>query len=452
MSASETVPTALLADTSAAALAALLDQGYAAYTYAYPHKSAYRTLPHTVSLAELWQAELRDDLFLYLHIPFCHYRCGFCNLFALGAPKPEWVDGYLEALKRQIVSSASALGVHRITRFAIGGGTPSYLSAAQFETLMDFLQRQFNLTAGGGFAIEVAPDSVNDERLRSYKRAGVTRISMGVQSFIDREMDALARPRQREAVLAAVEAIRAHEIPRLNLDLIYGIEGQTERSFLSSLECVVALQPDEIYLYPLYVRRLTGLAKARRTHGLEQRAMLYRLGVERLRAAGFVQSSMRMFKRSAATFESAFDCQNIGTVGLGAGARSYTRGLHYSEEYAVSRNATQEVLRAFNARSETEFASARYGFVLNLDEQCRRYLLQSLLMWPGVSFADYQHRFGRTLDGDFPQLRHLLQLGFAERKSTHIALSEAGMAQADVIGPWLYSDDVRRRMDDYDWH
>ena len=444
-----------LPPVKADALASLkhhLEQGYCAYTYAYPHKSAYRSLVPPVPLDQLWQPEPRDDLFLYVHIPFCHYRCGFCNLFALGAPKQELVQGFLTSLERQIKATAQALGLHCITRMAIGGGTPSYLDVAQFEQLMACLHRHFNLSAPKhSFALEVAPDSATPERLRSYKNAGVTRISMGVQSFLDHEMDALARPRQRDAVLRAVQSVRELDFDVLNLDLIYGIEGQTEQSFMTSLDSVLALSPDELYLYPLYVRQLTGLAKAKRTQGLAQRAALYRAGTTRLHAAGYTQSSMRLFRSNTKPIHEEFACQTLGTVGLGVGARSYTRSLHYSEEYAVSRGASQAILHAYNSRTEAEFASARFGFKLDQTEQRRRYLLQSLLMWPGVDLKAYEACFGRALMDDFPELACLITLSLAQNDQQVFALTEAGMANADAIGPWLYSDAVRSQTETYDW-
>ncbi len=429
-----------------------LAQGYCSYTYAYPHKSAYRSLVPPVALDQLWQPEPRNDLFLYIHIPFCHYRCGFCNLFALGAPKAELVKGFLSSLARQIKATAQSLGPHCITRMAIGGGTPSYLDVPQFEELMGCLHRHFNLAAPTcNFGLEVAPDSATPERLRSYKAAGVTRISMGVQSFVDNEMDALARPRQRDAVLRAVQSTRELDFDVLNLDLIYGIEGQTEQSFGSSLDSVLALRPDELYLYPLYVRQLTGLAKAKRTHGLTQRAALYRAGTAGLHSAGYAQSSMRMFRSNTQLVNEAFACQTLGTVGLGVGARSYTRGLHYSEEYAVSRSASQAILQAYNERTEKEFASARFGFVLDASEQRRRFLLQSLLMWPGVDLQAYAACFGQSVTNDFPELACLIELSLAHVDQQYFALTAAGMANADAIGPWLYSDVVRSQSEAYDW-
>ena len=108
-------------------LARLREPPYQSYSYAYPHKSAYRPLQPARRLETVWASEPRDALFLYIHIPFCSYRCGFCNLFALATPNGDVVSQYLTQLQQQWRQVRAALGQHRFVRFALGGGTPSYL-------------------------------------------------------------------------------------------------------------------------------------------------------------------------------------------------------------------------------------------------------------------------------------------------------------------------------------
>lgn len=433
----------------------LLAEPFAAYAYAYPHKTAYRAFAHPIALASAWAQEDRHALAGYVHIPFCAYRCGFCNLFALGAPRAELVDAFLVALERQIATVGhmlAGLGSHAFARFAIGGGTPSYLSERQFDQLVMSLQRHLTLSfESTPLAIEVAPDSATSTRLRRYREVGVQRISMGVQSFVDRELDALARPQQRDQVRSAIAAIRALDFPTLNLDLIYGIAGQSLASFMQSLESALAFQPEELYLYPLYVRAMTGLEKAQRTQGLRQRAQMYREACTFLQSAGYEQHSLRMFRRADAPISALPDyrCQDDGMLGLGCGARSYTRSLHYSDEYAVGRSAVTDLIAHYAQMSEEDFAWARYGFELDADEQRRRYLLQSLLLWPGVDLADYRQRFGSELSADFPQIDELYVRGLAVRDARTLALTPEGMAHADVYGPWLSSDAVKVRMQTY---
>ena len=363
---------------------------YQAYSYSYPHKSAYRELDQPVDLARLWQQEDRSALFGYIHIPFCTYRCGFCNLFALGQPGAGLVDGYLNQLLRQLRVVGALLGERRFARFAIGGGTPSYLDADQLARLFEAVQTHLvpelaQIPSG----IEVSPETATRERLQHCRAAGVDRVSMGVQSFVDAELGALVRPAQTTAVLQAVDTVRALDFPTLNLDLIYGIPGQTPGSFAASLQTLLALQPEEIYLYPLYVRERTGLGRMQRklaANADDPRRALYELGRDTLCAAGYVQVSMRLFRAAHAPESGgpAYCCQDDGMIGLGCGARSYTRGLHYSDHYAVERAGVSAILRDYIAQPEEAFASARYGFVLDAQEQRRRYLIQSLLTWPGL--------------------------------------------------------------------
>jgi len=110
---------------------------YLGYAYAYPHKTAYRPLTPPVRLRDLWATEHKEALFLYIHLPFCARRCGYCNLFALPGAAPDFVTRYLDALQRQAHVLCAELGDARFSRLAIGGGTPTYLTAADLERLFD---------------------------------------------------------------------------------------------------------------------------------------------------------------------------------------------------------------------------------------------------------------------------------------------------------------------------
>jgi oxygen-independent coproporphyrinogen-3 oxidase len=427
---------------------------YQAYAYAYPHKTAYRDLPAPVDLAPLWQAEDRDHLFAYLHVPFCTYRCGFCNLFALGRPADDLVEAYTAQLERQIAVVGQALGTHRVVRFAIGGGTPSYLAASQLDRLFAAVGRHLKADLGaipGG--IEVSPETATHDRLALCRARGIDRVSMGVQSFVDTELDALVRPAQREAVTQAIECVRALGFPTLNLDLIYGIPGQSAQSLRQSIATALAFAPEELYLYPLYVRAKTGLGRIAEKRGgaADTRDALYAVARDALLDAGYAQVSMRMFRapHAPATDGPAYCCQDDGMIGMGCGARSYTRTLHYSDHYGVARASVAQILRNYVEAPVAHFAQARYGFRLDAEEQRRRYVIQSLLTWPGLDETAYARRFGTAAMTDLPQLADLFALGLASRNGDTIALTADGMARADTIGPWLVSPAVQSRMDAY---
>jgi oxygen-independent coproporphyrinogen-3 oxidase len=430
---------------------------YQAYAYAYPHKTAYRDLPQPMPLRAVWARENRDALFAYVHVPFCSYRCGFCNLFALGRPGAELVERYVAQLERQIRIVGESLGPHRFVRCALGGGTPSYLASAQLERIYSALERSLaiDLRAIPG-GIEVSPETATRERLSIVRQSGCDRVSMGVQSFNDAELHALVRPAQRQAVEAAIETIRDLGFPILNLDLIYGIHGQSAASFVESVRTAVRFAPEEIYLYPLYVRPKTGLGQieSRRAQAgaNDTRLQMYSAGRDLLLDAGYTQVSMRMFRAATAPELEGpvYCCQNDGMVGFGCGARSYTRELHYSDRYGVARSTVGNILEQFVAAPQTSFAHAYYGFALDGDEQRRRFVIQSLLVWPGLDEAAYAQRFGTAAFADLPQLAELIELGFASRQQGLLALTQDGMAQADTIGPWLASQVVVSRMSAYE--
>lgn len=442
-------------DPHSLSLASRIAEGaYQAYSYSYPHKSAYRPLQAPVSLKQAWSTENRSALFAYVHLPFCTMRCGFCNLFAMAKPLAELVDRYVGALVTQMEVMDDVLGERRFARLALGGGTPSYLDAGQLAKVYDAAQRCLKIDlAATPSGIEVSPETVTRDRLAVCRQAGVDRVSMGVQSFVDEEMRALARPQQNTVVAQAIDEIRRAGFPTMNLDLIYGIAGQTLESWLASVDSALAFQPEEIYLYPLYVRQQTGLGRLairlvdrQPVPREDARSTLYAAARDRLLEAGYTQVSMRMFRAPHAPADEgpAYCCQSDGMVGLGAGARSYTARLHYSSRYAVDRAGTRDIIESFVASPRESFAFAQYGFELSPDEQRRRFVIQSLLTFPGLDHVGYQARFGHRSTDDLPQLSELLALGLAHDDGRLLALNDNGMAMADVIGPWLGSDEVHR--------
>lgn len=429
----------------------LNESPYQGYVYGYPHKSAYRPLPQPVALAPLWQAQDRDALFYYLHIPFCEMRCGFCNLFTRAHPKGTLVEQYVAALLRQMRVVGDALGAGGCGGFALGGGTPTYLEAGQLESLLEGARRYLAINpASVPSSAESSPATATPERLAVLRGFGIERVSIGVQSFHDEEVARCGRRQSGHQIHAALTAIREAGFPVLNADLIYGIEGQTVASWAASIRALLQYRPEEIYLYPLYVRPLTGLGRRAREWD-DQRLELYRHGRELLLAQGYEQASMRMFrlKRVFAARASVYRCQQDGMVGLGCGARSYTRGFHYSHDFAVSGGAIEAIITDYVSHGDQQFAHSRYGMALSADEQRRRYLLQSLLQTEGVQCAAYRQLFGAEPGEHFAELGQLAAVGLACKDGGCWRLTEAGMARSDAIGPWLFSAEVRRLMDEF---
>ncbi|MET7286610.1 STM4012 family radical SAM protein [Streptomyces sp. NPDC005573] len=438
---------------------------YQSYVYAYPHKTAYRRLDDRPPLSTLWADEPKDALSLYLHIPFCEVRCGFCNLFTrIGAPDG-LTGAYLDALERQATAVREALGERTPVRFAtaaFGGGTPTFLTAAELERLCDIAEHRMGADLRAvPLSVEASPATATADRLAVLAERGTTRLSLGVQSFDDTEARAAVRPQRRADVEAALGRVRDTAIPVLNIDLIYGIDGQTEATWLRSLDTALTWKPEELYLYPLYIRPLTGLGRRAGESDPawdEQRLRLYRAGRDHLLAHGYEQRSMRMFRRADAVPRGADDyaCQTDGMIGLGCGARSYTADLHYSFDYAVGMHEIRSIIDTYTASPAADFARAEYGRRMTTGEARRRHLLQSLLQADGLDLAGYRARFGgRRPEDDFAaELGRFADRGWLEEHGdgpgAALRLTPEGLAHSDAIGPELFSPAVRAAMAAYE--
>ncbi|MFD7626658.1 STM4012 family radical SAM protein [Streptomyces sp. NPDC059851] len=438
---------------------------YQSYVYAYPHKTAYRPLPDRPALRDLWRGEPKGALSLYLHIPFCEVRCGFCNLFTrIGAP--EGLTGrYLDALDRQAAAVREALGDEGPVRFAnaaFGGGTPTFLTADELTRLCDIAEQRMGADLRAvPLSVEASPATATADRLAVLAERGTTRLSLGVQSFVDDEARAAVRPQRRADVEAALGRIRGARIPVLNIDLIYGIDGQTPATWRTSLDAALAWEPEELYLYPLYVRPLTGLARRTAHTDVEwdaQRLALYRQGRDHLLAHGYEQVSMRMFRRPGAAPQGPDDhaCQTDGMIGLGCGARSYTSALHYSFDYAVDMGEIRAIIDDYTATTGADFGHAVHGRYVDGREARRRHLLQSLLQARGMPVADYRDRFGTHPYDDFPAELHdfaargwLEETGDPAGPARLLRLTPDGLAHSDALGPALFSPAVRAAMAAY---
>lgn len=451
------------ADAAAEAPALVQNDGpYQSYVYAYPHKTAYTKLPERPPLRELWHDEAQQSLALYAHIPFCEVRCGFCNLFTrIGAPEG-MTTAYLDALERQAVTVREALAPDaRYTTAAFGGGTPTFLTAAELDRLCDIAELRMGASlADIPLSVEASPATATADRLAVLADRGTTRLSLGVQSFVDAEARAAVRPQRRSDVEAALGRIREAGIPVLNIDLIYGIDGQTSASWQQSLGAALAWQPEELYLYPLYVRPLTGLGRqetgteADRRQWDRQRLRLYREGRDRLLDEGYRQLSMRLFRRADAPADAVGDgeyaCQTDGMTGLGCGARSYTSRLHYSFEYAVGMREIRGILDDY--LTTEDFARAEHGRWIDEAEARRRYLLQSLLQREGLDTGAYRARFGAGPARHFAaELRKFAEAGWLDEAAGpgRLRLSPEGLAHSDAVGPALFSPAVRSAMASY---
>ena len=203
---------------------------------------------------------MENALGLYLHIPFCRSKCDYCDFYSV-AGQDDRMDDYQRSLLQHIAETGPQAKKQIVNSVYIGGGTPSWYGEARLTELLAAVRKRFNLSKDVEITLEANPDSVDVKLLRRLRRAGVNRLSMGMQSACDRELACIHRPHSFEQTQAAVKAARDARFKNLNLDLIYGLPGQTTESWRTSVEEALALEPEHLSCYGLTVEAGTPLAR-----------------------------------------------------------------------------------------------------------------------------------------------------------------------------------------------
>ena len=414
---------------------------YVSYMYSYPHKTAYRTLTPPVSLSPYLERLEGREASLYFHIPFCAHKCGYCNLFSQQCCDAERISLYLHTMRRQAEQLSVAAQALKFTSFAVGGGTPLILDEGQLEELF-CLAELFGVHPSRVFtSVETSPEYTQKSVLRQLRARGVERLSMGVQSFNETELKKLKRRSGLGTVVGALENIVEAGFPQFNLDLIYGIEGQTVESFMRSLNTALTYRPNELFIYPLYVRPGTRI-NVRSTDDIGY--AIYKSARELLVGQGFVQTSMRRFVRRETT-ETEFSCGDEVMLSCGAGGRSYLGNLHYATPYAVRQQAIADEIDHYIRT--TDFMTAANGFLLSTEEMQIRFIIKNLMYHRGVDLAEYEKRFGEKPDRNL--FREFTDRGWIEETGRIVRLTEEGMAYSDYIGQAFISPVVRKLMSEY---
>lgn len=464
---------------------------YIQYMYSYPHKTAYRPLEN-VDLRDYVGNLEGEGHSLYLHLPFCESKCGYCNLFSVTGCDRIQMNGYLDAVVRQIRQYREMLPRSTsFEEFTIGGGTPLLLAGEQIARIFEAVGANLPLENGCNVIIETAPNQTDREKAELLKRLGVTRVSMGIQSFDDKELRWLVRNHDSKRAKEAAEILVKTGFACVNFDFIYGLPGQTADSLLGSLRTALSLSPDEIFLYPLYIKHGVRLEREGGKEMLDSdhAYALYQYGSAYLRENGYVQISMRRFVKFPENRQLKFrECGLKSALSLGCGGRSYLGRLHFCTPYRTRRaDALKEIERY---QRTADFSSVLNGILLSDEELKRRYVIKHLLILPGISKPAYQKAFQADLLEDFPMIRNWIECGWLEESSAdadyynaghyagkcigrddygrddygrddgsedqgggkkdagggYIGLTHAGLGLSDYIGPQLISENIRERM------
>jgi putative oxygen-independent coproporphyrinogen III oxidase len=229
---------------------------------------------------------------VYVHVPFCRARCDYCA-FATWTDRAHLIGDYLDAVRTDI-ERAVAAGMPEASSVFVGGGTPSLVPADHLASVL----RAIPLASGAEVTVECNPDDVTEELFSTFVRAGVNRVSIGVQSMVPHVLASLGRTHDQANVRRAVDAARRVGLPTFNVDVIYGAAGETLADWRSTLERVLALDPPHVSAYALTVEAGTPLADDPARHPDDDvQADEYELADELLTAAGLANYEVSNWAR-----------------------------------------------------------------------------------------------------------------------------------------------------------
>jgi len=395
-------------------------------------------------LAEPGGAAAAPPLGLYVHVPFCVERCSYCYYLSHDRV-PERIQPYLEGLawEAEALAAMPALAGRRPRFVYFGGGTPSVLSRAQIEFLLGRLRQAFDWSAAEEVTFECAPRSVTPQKLEWLRGAGVTRISMGVQQLDDDVLRRSGRVHEVADVRRAWEHLRRAAFPVVNLDLIVGLPGESDATFLRGLDEVIALGPESVTIYQLEIPRNTPLYRALErgeqeapaTWAVKRRRL--DAGFSRLERAGYVLRSAYAAVRDPRRHRFVYqDEQYHGAdlVGLGAAAFSVAGGVCQQNLATLDRYG--------EAVGERRLPLGR-GLALGAAERLvREFILQLKL---GGARADwFRRRHGvEILDRFAAPLADLARAGDLAVDASGVRLTRRGLLRADHLLPAFYLPEHR---------
>ncbi len=378
-------------------------------------------------------------LSLYVHVPFCEQLCYYCGCNKIVTRHHERVPRYLEALARETELVSQALtGSRRVEQLHLGGGTPTFLSIAELDTLLDGLRRHFEFSTHGDFGIEIDPRTVTPATIKSLAQLGFNRVSLGVQDFNPLVQKAINRIQSLEGTAQVIDAARHAQFKSINLDLIYGLPLQSRASFAATLDVVLKLRPDRIALYN-YAHLPERFKPQRRIDRAQIPAPHDKLGImcdaiERLVGAGYVLIGMDHFAlpddelaraqrksrlhRNFQGYSTHPDCDliGLGVSSIGKIGPTYAQSARDLETYyAAVESGRLPIIR---------------GLVLDADDLVRRTVIVALMCQFGVSkesiSSAYLIDFNTYFHEELGRLAALEELEMVEVTRDRIAVTPKG--------------------------
>ncbi len=377
----------------------------------------------------------KRNLELYLHIPFCVKKCNYCDFFSASGTPKEQAD-YVSAMIQEIQSYQELSGEYEVQTIFLGGGTPSLLTPEQIEKIFTTIYHIFSVNENAEITMEMNPGTVDIEKLRAMKAAGVNRLSIGLQSAQNEELKMLGRIHTYEEFLETWKLTEQAGFKNRNIDLMSALPGQTIESYEDTLSKVLALEPEHISAYSLILEEGTVFydwyEKGKLDRGAwklpseEEEYAMGELTIQRLAEAGMHRYEISNYAKSGK------ECRhNLGYwdrveyLGIGAGSSSLIKGERF--DHIRDRKAYIEKIR----NGESILIDRE---ILSVESQMEEFMYLGLRKIEGVSRTDFQNYFGKNVDDVYGEiLDKLEEEQLVEFSGDRIRLTHRGMDVSNCV-------------------
>lgn len=373
---------------------------------------------------------------LYIHIPFCAQKCKYCDFLSFSVNEREH-EVYISQLCCELKRTAPAAAPYSISSIFIGGGTPSLLDPRYIARIMSVIRRNYRLLPSAEVTIECNPASTLRYKFSTYRKAGINRISIGLQSANNDELRTLGRIHSFEEFLKCYQSARLEGFSNINIDLMNDIPGQTAQSWKNTLKRVIMLKPEHLSIYNLIVEDGTPFKRMQDEGKLilpseETQAEIDAITKELTQKHDYLRYEVSNYAKAG------YECRhNLGYwsdvpyLGFGLGASSYFHGTRWSN----TRSYDEYLRLDMDEESANGFPTLRKDVqVLSRTEQMEEFMFIGLRKVSGVSESDFTAKFSVSIESVFgATLEQFVREGFMTHQHYRYAFTERGMDVSNVL-------------------
>ena len=371
------------------------------------------------------------ELGLYLHFPFCISKCPYCDFNSYQLKEDNQISSYISALYQEITTYSKKLIKSNIKTVYLGGGTPTILSGVQIYNILEYCKDKFNIDKNAEITIEANPGTLDGEKLKLLIESGISRLSLGAQSFNNLFLKKLGRIHNTQDIIDSYFFARETGFSNINIDIMFALPDQTTEDLQVTLKKAVSLKPDHLSLYNLTIKPGTEYYNKYKRGKLklpteDEEFDMYDWAINFLEESDFEHYEIANFARPhKRSMHNLNYWQNKPYLGIGAGAYSFIKGYRYMNY----ENPARYIKEIMSGKLPVD-----NGEKLSLRKRMIETIILGLRTKDGVGNKKFKTRFGVNLNDIFPeQINKLINLGLLQKDNCRTKLTKKGVFLANTV-------------------